>query len=354
MKVMSLKLSLLIVLLIYSCSSSEETMKIEVRKLKNGLIIPPSLEKEIGDNVQGPSLIKVPNWIKKPLGKYYLYFADHKGDRIKLAYADNLYGPWKIYKGGTLTLEQSKFLTEKPDIPEKVNLEEIEKKVNRPTPHKDQIHHIPSLLDDMTIPHIASPDVHVEHENQRILMYYHGLNSFGVQVTRVATSSNGLDFIALDPIIGRPYFRAFVYKNKNYGMAMPGYFYERTGEISEYEPIKKLFDGNMRHSALLVKENQLLVFYTRVGDKPERILLSIVDLSKPISEWKESEPIEIIRPEKKWEGANLPLQHSYRSAINIPVNQIRDPAIYVERNKIYLLYVVRGENGIAIAELNII
>ena len=30
-------------------------------------------------NINGPSLIKVPHWMENPLGKYYLYFAHHKG-----------------------------------------------------------------------------------------------------------------------------------------------------------------------------------------------------------------------------------------------------------------------------------
>ena len=52
-------------------------------------------------------------------------------------------------------------------------------------------------------------------------------------------------------------------------------------------------------------------------------------------------------------GANLPLYESTASAINTPVNQLRDPAIFIEGEKIYLLYAVRGENGIAIAKINI-
>jgi len=325
--------------------------KIEVQKFENGLIIPPNLEKEIGNNVQGPSLIKTPDWLGNSLGSYYLYFADHKGDRIKLAYADNLLGPWKVHRGGALKLEESKFLTEMPEFPE--NAQEIADKFNRPTPHPDQIDHIPSTLDDMTIPHIASPDVHIDNENKRIIMYYHGLNSFCSQVTRVATSNDGINFSALEKIVARPYFRAFNHKDKDFGMAMPGCFYKRTGDISEYKEIKTLFDKNMRHSALLVQGDCLMIFYTNVGDEPERILLSYVDLSLPIDKWEATAPIEILKPEKAWEGGNLPLQPSFRSAINIPVNQIRDPAIFIEEENVFLLYVVRGENGIAISKLNI-
>jgi len=78
----------LLIVLLLSCDRTITEVKIEVQRFENGLIIPPLLSKEIGTNVQGPSLIKVPAWIKDPLGKYYLYFADHKGDRIKLAYSN--------------------------------------------------------------------------------------------------------------------------------------------------------------------------------------------------------------------------------------------------------------------------
>ena len=77
----------------------------------------------MGSNINGPSLIKVPEWVKNPLGKYYLYFADHKGKYIRLAYSDKLEGVWKIYTPGALKLEETYF---------------------------DE--------------HIASPDVHVKHD----------------------------------------------------------------------------------------------------------------------------------------------------------------------------------------------
>ena len=62
--------------------------------------------------------------------------------------------------------------------------------------HPDQKIFIPEVLEDLTIPHIASPDVHVDQENKKIIMYYHGLEKFGVQSSRVATSNDGINFIA--------------------------------------------------------------------------------------------------------------------------------------------------------------
>jgi hypothetical protein len=38
----------------------------------------------LAGNVNGPSLIRLPAWIEHPLGRYYLYFADHKGKFLRL------------------------------------------------------------------------------------------------------------------------------------------------------------------------------------------------------------------------------------------------------------------------------
>ena len=87
-----------------------------VRRLVDGPIISPDLHPSIGRNIQGPSLIRAPDWIEGRRGDYYLYFADHKGRYIRLAYADQLAGPWTIYPPGSLQLEQSGFLTEPPKV----------------------------------------------------------------------------------------------------------------------------------------------------------------------------------------------------------------------------------------------
>ena len=47
------------------------------------------------------------------------------------------------------------------------------------------------------------------------------------------------------------------------------------------------------------------------------------------------------------------IQARIASAINTPVNQLRDPALFFEGGKNYLLYSVRGENGIGIVQFSI-
>ena len=67
--------------------------------------------------------------------------------------------------------------------------------------------------------------------------------------------------------------------------------------------------------------------------------------------WRDSEPAEVRRPERSWEGSDLPLEASRRGAIMYPVNQLRDPAIFEEEDRVYLLYSVAGEQGLAIGRL---
>jgi hypothetical protein len=107
----------------------------------------------------------------------------------------------------------------------------------------------------------------------------------------------------------------------------------------------------MRHAGLLRRGDRLYVFWSQVGDTPERILLSTIDLRPHWLDWQASEPIEVLRPEHAWEGSNAPLAASIRGAIKIPVNQLRDPAVFTEDDRVFLLYTVAGESGIAIAEV---
>src|SRR3954451_19188700 len=76
------------------------------RFAENPIIRPAMLPGKDGQNINGPSLIRVPDWVETPLGKYYLYFAHHRGKYIRLAYADRLQGPWTIHKPGTLSLDE--------------------------------------------------------------------------------------------------------------------------------------------------------------------------------------------------------------------------------------------------------
>ena len=321
---------------------------IRVERLLDHPIITPGTHRSIGENIQGPSLIRVPDWVSDSLGKYYLYFADHKGSYIRLAYADSLVGPWQVHPSGSLQIENSHFPSEPPAITQ----EELDQASARraATRGGDKLPH--SLRKELTATHIASPDVHVDHEDRRIVMYFHGLESAGRQVSRVALSRDGIDFEARPEVLGRTYLRVFEHEGLTYGIAMPGQVYRSRDGLSDFEAGPLLFNPDMRHCALLKRGDRLYVFWTQVGHAPERILLSTIDLSVAWTEWKETGAQEVMRPEREWEGAHEPNEPSIRSVAYGPVNQLRDPAIFEEDGRVFLLYAVAGESGIAIAELH--
>ena len=80
-------------------------------------IIRPNMDRRMGDNINGPALIRMPDWAQRRLGRYHLYFSDHKGKYIRLAYADALTGPWRMHEPGVLDVAQSLFEATDPPEP---------------------------------------------------------------------------------------------------------------------------------------------------------------------------------------------------------------------------------------------
>ena len=298
-----------------------------IRLENNPIIRPEMLPGSDGENINGPSLIRVPDWVENRLGRYYLYFAHHVGQYIRLAYSDALTGPWTIYYPGVLRLEETVC-----DDPE--NLESDK--------------------------HVASPDVIVDETTRQIRMYYHCLvypaslpeeqGSWG-QRSLVATSSDGIQFETHDEYLGYSYFRVFQWKKSVYALGMPGIFYRSESGLSGFVKGPTLFNDDMRHTAVTVRDSTLYVFYTLVGENPERIVLSTIDLSPEWMTWKETPPVVVLEPEMEWEGAELPAESSERGFAMRMVRQLRDPALFEENGRTYLLYSVAGEFGIAIAEI---
>lgn len=366
---MKLAVGLLLSLGVASCTPAPESQQdasgkgasapsqpaVTVTRLPDNPIIRPDMDARMGSNVQGPSMIRVPDWVEQPLGRYYLYFADHKGDYIRLAYSDSPEGPFTIYGPGSLQLAQSHFRIEPAEIPEEV-AQEIQATADLGGFAEGPVEGVPAPLDSATKPHIASPDVHVRHDRREIVMYFHGLEGFRQQFSRMATSSDGIHFEALEEPIGRSYLRAFEHDGQWYAMGMPGVFYRSADGFPPFEEGPTLFENTMRHAGLVKRGDLLYVFWTRVGDNPEHILLSTIDLSHQgknddWQSWQASDPVSVLKPEEPWEGVDRPLEPSVRDAINVRVNQLRDPAVFEDAGRGYLLYAVAGESGIAIAEL---
>lgn len=287
-------------------------------------IIHPGLCRSIGNNINGPSLIEVPGWLPNPLGRYYLYFGHHNGKHIRLAYADSLSGPWQVYKPGVLPLASSHF-----------------------------------------IGHLASPDVHVDNERQEIRLYYHGSDTEtgggSPQYTRLAISANGLDFEAKEEILATSYMRVFKWSDWYYALVMPGRLYRSRDGITGFEKGTSLFpateetskpERKVRHSAVRVIDSTLQVFHSRIGDSPESILVSEVDLSTDWTQWSASPGRKLLEPEFEYEGSQAPQLASEAGIAEEAAWQLRDPALFETGGNLYLLYSVAGEQGIALARIN--
>jgi hypothetical protein len=273
-----------------------------------------------GGNINGPSLIRVPDWVAEPLGRYYLYFAHHQGKYIRLAYADRIEGPWRIHAPGTLKLDDALFINW----------------------------------------HVASPDVIVDDERRQLRMYFHGPTESG-QMSFAAFSKNGLSFTPGPEPLGIYYFRVFRLDDWWYAMARGGWLYRSRDGVTAFEEGPNPFPDvdpqdkwspspGPRHVAVLVDGGRLQVYYTNIGDSPERILRCTIDATGDWRGWRAAAPEEVLRPEQPWEGADLPLQLSKVGACERE-NALRDPAIFVEDGRTYLLYSVAGEYGIAIAQV---
>jgi len=318
-------LSLALMLLAPRSSAGDAELFTTARRLPASPIIRPEmLPGTDGANINGPSLIRAPSWLTNRLGTYYLYFAHHGGKHIRLACADRLEGPWKVHEQGTLQLNEAPGCTG----------------------------------------HIASPDVHGDHARQEIRMYFHGpAKRGGGQKSFVAVSKDGLHFKAMDEVLGQFYFRVFPWQDAWFAMAKGGQLYRSEDGRSRFVagpnplPGGEARDENAntpgpRHVALHRVGNELRVYYSNIGDSPERILRRRIQLTTDWKTWTASAPEEVLRPETDCEGANLPLKKSVAGAMKGRENALRDPGIFVDADsRVYLLYSVAGESGIAIAEL---
>jgi hypothetical protein len=302
-------------------------MAFDVKRL--GCIISQAeLPGEDGDNINGPCCIEVPEWCENKLGKYYLYFTHHKGKYIRMAYSDSIEHGWKIHAGGVLNLDE----------------------------YTDAHHHA------------ASPDILIDHDNKEIRLYFHAPSTIKKeeQWSYAASAVDGLTFRKLsDEPLAPFYMRVFQWGEHIYGMTKGGNLWRSKSGASPFEQGPNPFDpslsdeiwhntdGSIRHLALSESNGTMRIFYTCIGDAPERIYCSSMDLSEPNwMNWRVHDKTEIMRPVEDYEGVGISLTKSKGGAAKKPEHALRDPDILtVGGGDTYLFYSVMGEQGIAVAQI---
>ena len=332
-------------------SAQDRPARVTARRLPQNPLVTITSSPSLGDNVNGPSIIRVPDWIDQPLGRYYMYFAHHMGAFIRLAYADRIEGPWRIHEPGVLPVASTAFYRAQPDPPE--NLENF-------------------------YTHVASPEVYVDHANRRLVMWFHGWftdgqrwpigeaaarawaqkNGYG-QYTQAAESRDGLMFTVRPAISRTSYLRVFARDGALYGMARLGALLRASDPLARFEPGPNpfaggVYAGRVRHVALLQRGTSLHVFFTAIGDNPERVMMSTLDASGDWMTWRASDAVEILWPEAPYECPTLPGAPSEAGDVKGAVKQLRDPAVFEENGRTWLFYSICGEQGIAGAEIEIL
>jgi hypothetical protein len=339
-----------------------------VQRLPDNPIVSAVAAEQGYHNVNGPSVIRVPPWISNPLGKYYLYFAHHKGSYIRLAYADHPAGPWKIHTPGALQIADSHFPSQLDSaaggggglaslwknypvrIARDLLLLLYDSAVAGPAARRER--GIDAAQNKQ--PHIASPEVVIDEDQRRLVMYFHGMESHGGQRSRIAVSSDGLHFQALDLPVSSTYLRHFSHAGKHYLLGMPGIVLRGESLEGPFEMRSSLlFEPGMRHAGLWLEGDQLQVFWSRVGDAPESILWSSVDLSADDwNDWAATAPVVILQPELPWEGSDLDLYPSLRGELDLATRELRDPYVFRDSDgQLYLYYTGSGEQSIGVAQL---
>jgi hypothetical protein len=264
-----------------------------------------------------------------------------------MAYADELRGPWKIHGPGVLDVKDTAFYRPQPD------------------PSSNSLY-----------THVASPEVVVDSTNKRLVMLVHGWftdgkrwpedsskttswaleNNYG-QHTQAAVSGDGLNFSTRPRIVAETsYLRLFRWRDLWYSMGRLGVLGRAHDLLARFEAGPNPFDGGgwtgrVRHVAPVVRGDTLYVFFSGIGDAPERILLSTVALTSDWRMWRASPPVEVLRPLASYECTGVPMAPSKMGEAEGPEQALRDPGVIENNGRVILFYSYCGEQGLAAADV---
>jgi hypothetical protein len=342
---------MLIILFIVStrvASLDEVAQQVRATRLPQNPLLTVASSPSLAGNVNGPTVIRVPDWVDRPLGRYYMYFANHMGTFIRLAHADALTGPWRIHEPGVLHVRETAFFRPQPDPRE-------------------------TMADFYT--HVASPEVLLDPVRRRFVLWAHGWWTNGErwpndpvkarawatekgygQFTQVAESSDGLRFEVRPALTRSSYLRVFRHDGYFYGLSRLGQLSRTRDPLASFDngpnPFRDTaYAGRVRHVALAPRGGRLFVFFTAIGDAPERVLASTIDLTSDWTTWRAAPAVEVLQPETNYECADLPVVPSGPGDVDTPVRQMRDPFVFEEQGQAFLFYSTCGEQGIAAATL---
>ena len=254
--------------------------------------------------------------------QYRLYFSAHKGRYIRLAVARGLDQTFRTTRWRIARL--SRFSRQRVD-------------------------------------HVASPEIH-QIGRRQYLLTHSPLKGRSTQVTFCGRIWFGRFVLHSRRLRFPSYSRFFDYRGASYAIAKNAQMFRIDSNFVKRSRIKADLNQalkpsgadetlEIRHPFVLEIDGELLCFFTRVGDLPERILASRI-IGLEVGEPRFTPAIEVLRPEYPFEGSELALEPSARGEAKDKRNELRDPYIFRENGQTYLLYSVMGESGIALGQLD--
>lgn len=277
------------------------------------------------ENINGPTVIKQNlKFLGYPVSFYILYFADHHGDYIKLAVSKTPTGPFLRIRFWGLHLVWS--------------------------PLQDRKNHS------------ASPEV-FEIGKRRYLLTHSPSRNLGKQVTYVSRLYLGLICLRTKTTILPSYTRLFFRNGKTYAVTIGGEIFsvnptdwscsriplEKSMALTYESPDCPIM---IRHCHVVEHLGEFIMFFSRTGDAPERILASILNFDSAESAVL-GRPLTVLRPKENFEGANLPITPSKKGKAKTREHALRDPYVLLGEQETYLYYSVAGEKGVAVSVIEL-
>lgn len=230
---------------------------------------------------------------------------------------------------------------------------------------------------------LHSPSIYVNNLEKRFYMYLHGhgcpkkpskIKNF--QPTLMYTSEDGLRWNHTQQNSGPYLFWNLFYTSTPVYNSQDGHFYimsrindekgvvlhRSTSLFGPFEQGPQLGLG-FRHFDMLLVEGMIFVFYSMIGDHPERLLLASIDttITTNWTDWKllhQDQGPRILKPEYWYEHGNEAIGSTKEGPATMR-HEVRDPRFLpdLESNSKHisglLFYTVQGEKGVAMARVTI-